>query len=79
MQDYIGSFVITRIYIISKCKEQPLGAPEGAIVQTLSNVGRCNHTYAYFFTEILPQEVGVDSSVAKQRESIVVFIKGQHE
>jgi hypothetical protein len=75
MQDYIGSFVITRIYIISKCGEQPLGAPEGAIVQTLSNVGRCDHTYAYFITEILPQEVGVDSSVAKQRESIVVFIK----
>ena len=44
-------------------------------MQTLSNVGRCDHTYAYFITEILPQEVGVDSSVAKQRESIVVFIK----
>ena len=42
MQDYIGSFVISRIYIISKCGEQPLGAPEGAIVQTLSNVGRCD-------------------------------------
>ena len=31
--------------------------------------------YAYFITEILPQEVRVNSSVAKQRESIVVFIK----
>ena len=77
MQDYIGSFVITRIYIISKCGEQPLGAPEGTVMLTLSNVGRCDHTYAYFITEILPQEVGVDSSssIAKQRESIVVFIK----
>ena len=75
MQDYIGSFVITRIYIISKCGEQPLGAPEGAIVQTLSNVGREGHTYAYFITEILPKEVEVGSSVAEQQESIVVFLK----
>jgi hypothetical protein len=80
MQDYIvGSlFVITKIYIFSKCGEQPQGAPEGAIVQTLSNVGRCDHTYAYYITEILPQEVGVvdsSSSVAKQRETIIVFIK----
>jgi hypothetical protein len=80
MQDYIvGSllFVITKIYIFSKCGEQPQGVPEGAIVHTLSNVGRCDHTYAYFITEILPQEVGVDSSssFAKQRESIIVFIK----
>jgi hypothetical protein len=78
MQDYIVNgtfFVIARIYIISKCGEQPLGAPEGAVVQAMSNVGRCDHTYAYFITEILPQEVGVNSSVAKQRESIVVFIK----
>ena len=75
MHDYIGSFVITAIYIISKCGEQPLGAPEGAIVQTLSNVGRCDHTYAYFITEILPKEVRVNSSIAKRRESIVVFVK----
>jgi hypothetical protein len=78
MQDYIVNgtfFVIIRIYIISKCGEQPLGAPEGAVVQALSNVGREGHTYAYFITDILPYEVGVDSSVAKQRESIVVFLK----
>ena len=78
MQDYIVNgtfFVVTRIYIISKCGEQPLGAPEGAVVQAISNVGRCDHTYAYFITEILPQEVEVGSSVAEQQESIVVFIK----
>ena len=77
MHDYIGSslFVITAIYIISKCGERPLGAPGGAIVQTLSNVGRCDHTYAYFITEILPKLVGGSSSIAKRRESIVVFIK----
>jgi hypothetical protein len=72
MKDYIvnGTFsVITRIYIISKCGEQPLGAPEGAVVQAVSNVGREGHTYVYFITEILPQEVGVDSSVAEQQES----------
>ena len=44
-------------------------------MQAITNVGGCNHTYAYFITEILPQEVGVGSSVAKQQESIVVFIK----
>ena len=78
MKDYIvnGSFfVVSRVYIISKCGEQPLGAPEGAVVQAITNVGGCDHTYAYFITEILPQEVRVGSSVAKQRESIVVFIK----
>ena len=78
MQDNIVNgtfFVVTRIYIISKCGEQPLGAPEGAVVHAISNVGRCDHTYAYFITEILPQEVEVGSSVAEQQESIVVFIK----
>jgi len=47
----------------------------GAVVQVLSNVGREGHTYVHFITEILPQEVGVGSSVAKQRESIVVFLQ----
>ena len=78
MQYYIVNgtfFVVTRIYIISKCGEQPLGAPEGAVVQAISNVGRCDHTYAYFIIDILPQEVEVDSSVAKLQESIVVFLK----
>ena len=79
MQDYIKKygtfFVVTKIYIISKCGEQPLGAPEGAVVHAISNVGRCDHTCAHFITEFLPQEVGVDSSVAEQQESIVVFIK----
>jgi hypothetical protein len=75
MQDFIlnGLFVVTRIYIFSKCGEQPVGAPEGAVVQVLSNVGREGHTYAHFITEILPKEVGV--GVAKQRESIVVFLQ----
>jgi hypothetical protein len=78
MQDYIVNgtfFVITKIYIISKCGKQPLGAPEGAVVQAVSNVGREGHTYAYFIIDILPQEVEVDSSVAKLQESIVVFLK----
>ena len=78
MQDYIVNgtfFVITKIYIISKCGKQPLGAPEGAVVQAVSNVGREGHTYAYFITEILPLEVEVDSSVAKLQESIIVFLK----
>jgi hypothetical protein len=50
-------------------------APEGAVVQAIPNVGREGHTYAYFITDILPQEVEVDSSVAKLQESIVVFLK----
>jgi hypothetical protein len=55
---------LPRIYIISKCGEQPL-----------SNVGREGHTYAYSITEILPKEVRVNSSIAEQRESIVVFLQ----
>jgi hypothetical protein len=32
-------------------------------------------TYAYSITEILPKEVRVNSSIAEQRESIVVFLQ----
>jgi len=62
--------------MISKCGKQPRGAPEGGCCSAGSfNVGREGHTYVHFITEILPQEVGVGSSVAKQRESIVVFLQ----
>ncbi len=75
MQEYIKGFknsTLRSIHIISKCGEEVKGAPEGAVVQVLPNVGRCDHTYAYFLTRILPEIVEVEG---KHRESIAVFVK----
>lgn len=52
------------------CGKVVKGAPEGAVVQVLPNVGRCDHTYAYFITRILPELVE-----GKHRELIAVFVK----
>jgi len=67
--DWVGNFTkdihISETIIISKCGEEVIGAPSGALVVRLPNVGRCDHTYAYFITTI---------GVAKDFD-IVIFMK----
>lgn len=50
--DWVASFTAGRnihsVTIISKCNQTIIGAPEGAKVIILPNVGRCDHSYAYW-------------------------------
>jgi hypothetical protein len=46
------SFPIHDIAIYSKCGYPVLGAPLNSKIKLLQNVGRCDHTYAHFITEL---------------------------
>eukprot|EP00984_Skeletonema_dohrnii_P030580 scaffold22177_cov90-Skeletonema_dohrnii-CCMP3373.AAC.2 len=68
---YIEKFTnVASIHVISKCGHEVEGAPMGATTVVLPNVGRCDHTYAYFITTILPT-----LATSKDDNSIVVFLK----
>ena len=67
--DYLEGFAnVASIHVISKCGHEVEGAPMGATTVVLPNIGRCDHTYAYFITTIFP-------SYLKDDNSIVVFMK----
>ena len=46
-----GYAVRAPIYVYSKCGKTDVGAPPGAVVVRLPNVGRCDHTYAHHLAE----------------------------
>ncbi|KAL7516426.1 hypothetical protein ACHAWX_001984 [Stephanocyclus meneghinianus] len=71
LNDFIDDLPIQIIHIITKCGNPPVGAPESATTVTLPNVGRCDHSYAYYISNILPGLVPVN----EQDDSIVVFLK----
>ncbi len=71
MSGYLNGFTnVASIHVISKCGHEVEGAPMGATTVVLPNVGRCDHTYAYFITTILPT-----LATSKDDNSIVIFLK----
>ena len=70
MEQYTSGFAIASIHIVSKCGVDVRGAPDGAIVQRLSNVGREGHSFAYYISSILPTIIASPSE-----EATVVFLK----
>ncbi len=74
MPKYLEGFTnITSIHVISKCGQVVKGAPNEAVTVVLPNVGRCDHAYAHYITNILPQLVTTKN--ATHDNSIVVFLK----
>jgi len=74
MPKYLEGFTnIASIHVISKCGQEVKGAPDNAATVVLPNVGRCDHAYAHYITDILPQLV--TSKDATHDNSIVVFLK----
>uniref|UniRef100_A0A7S3QHC4 Uncharacterized protein n=1 Tax=Chaetoceros debilis TaxID=122233 RepID=A0A7S3QHC4_9STRA len=69
IKGYEHSIVST--HIITKCGAPVHGAPEGATIQELPNVGRCDHTYAYYINNILDEKV----KKGEENDSIVFFLK----
>jgi hypothetical protein len=51
------------ITIISKCDGPVIGAPENVKVIRLPNVGRCDHSYAYFASRVIGTEDDDDVAV----------------
>ena len=47
-------FIISKYIIVTKCATEVIGAPEGSTIISLPNIGRCDHTYAYFLNNLEP-------------------------
>jgi hypothetical protein len=60
---------IASIHIISKCGQEVKRAPAFATVERLPNIGRCDHTYAYYIANVLGKSVPANDN------DIVVFMK----
>lgn len=62
-----GYAVRAPIYVYSKCGKADVGAPPGAVVARLPNVGRCDHTYTHHLAEMV---VG-----AGEAADVLLFLK----
>ena len=69
--DFTDDYGIASTHVITKCGVPVIGAPENATIQELPNVGRCDHTYAYYIANILDQKI----AKGEEEDSIVFFLK----
>ena len=75
------AYRIASLHVISKCDPQDdTGAPAGATVETLPNVGRCDHSYAHYIaSRPVRDRLGLDregGDAADEAPSpVVVFLK----
>ncbi len=73
--DWLSGFTreydVESIHIISKCGRPVIGAPESATIEVLPNIGRCDHSYAYYITTVLDQKVAEEDAA----DAVVVFLK----
>ena len=64
--DSITSLNVRDVVIYSKCGRPVEGAPVGSVVHTLPNVGRCDHTYAFYISRL------------NVTDGVVLFMKDTH-
>jgi hypothetical protein len=75
--DWVEGFIagyeslIENVWVFSKCNQNVTGAPQGSQIIKLPNVGRCDHSYAYWLKHFFPTDLN-DASAA---DRIVVFMK----
>lgn len=67
--EYLKVFNVASVHVLSKCGVQVQGAPNEAVIGLLKNVGRNDHTFAYYITSILP------SIASSKEDSVIVFLK----
>ena len=63
IKDRNSNFSIDKTYIYSKCNEKVIDAPSNSVVVNLPNVGRSEHTFLFFITQM------------KLTEGVVLFLK----
>lgn len=76
--EYLKEFeqLISSIHIISKCAGRIKGAPSKAVKVILpDNVGRNDHSFAYYITTLLPGLVGDNDDKEEEDDSVVLFLK----
>ena len=59
---------VTDVFVYTKCGIDPTDAPPGAVLKQLSNVGRCDHTYAHHMADLSKNNSNSDPDV-------IVFVK----
>lgn len=52
LKNFTSTFTINEYIIVTKCATEVIGAPEGSTIIILPNIGRCDHTYAYFISNL---------------------------
>ena len=68
LKEYVAGKEVESTTIFSKCGNEVVGAPSDAIIKVLPNVGRCDHTYAYWMNRM--QEV-----TPENKFDTILFIK----
>ena len=66
---------IISITIISKCDEEVDGAPVGSVVVRLPNVGRCDHSYAFWIYNHLMTKKALKTEQEQDPDEMVIFLK----
>ncbi|KAL7539072.1 hypothetical protein ACHAWF_006290 [Thalassiosira exigua] len=75
IERYTAGLNVASMHIVSKCEEVPPYIPQGATHEMMENIGRCDHTYAYYVSQVLDTKL---SSTIDDDNSIVVFLKDNH-
>lgn len=73
ISDFINGYNISSIHIISKCGYPIENAPAGSTIEVLPNVGRNDHSYAYYINFVLDSKMAESGSEVDN--SVVVFLK----
>jgi hypothetical protein len=76
IETFTKGFKIASVHVISKCGHPVNGAPHNATIEILPNIGRCDHTYAYYITTVLDQKLlHLETQHNNGEDSVVVFLK----
>lgn len=71
LSTFTQGYKISSMHVITKCGRAVKGAPADAVIIELPNIGRCDHTYAYYINHVLDRKKeGMDLET-----SIVFFLK----
>lgn len=70
----IEGYNIASIHVISKCGNGVKFLPSTATIETLQNVGRCDHSYAHYINDVLDQKLE-QTGTQGQEDAIVSFVK----
>lgn len=72
--EFTKSYPVASLHIVTKCGKADKAretAPSYATIQEYENLGRCDHTYAYYITTVLPQRV----KPGEEGNSVAIFLK----
>jgi hypothetical protein len=78
LTDLTAGFNVVSIHVISKCGHPVFGAPTDATIEVLPNVGRCDHSYAYYITNVLDKKLQLGAQ-DNNGEGVIVGARNLHQ